>query len=209
MSSGIAQREPYLVVRGAASSVPEGALECFMTPSVARRLAHLGFTQPVPLRDLSGKWWRASVDVASLDSGIEPGSASRQVTITSEEIGAGYALHFCELTAGPLDSADGFEASYLATDACDVSWLGSSAKVIRIPGWIASRLAEQGFSEPVATRALAGFYWVCGMGGGVRSTQELEAVNAAENPFASVSNGPYKTKEEAQYAFDVLWESGG
>jgi len=208
MSSHLLQWETFLVVRGASPSAPDGALKCFMTPSVAKRLADLGFTQPVPLRALPGTWWVANVDVAALDSGFEQGGASTQVTVSSEEIAAGHAFYYCEVIAGPLDAEDGFEASYLATDACDVAWLGTSARVFRIPGWVARRLAEQGFSEPVATSALADFYWVCGMGSGVQSTQEIEARGATGSPFASVSSGPYKTIEEAQYAFDVLWESG-
>ena len=77
----------------------------------------------------------------------------------------------------------------------------------RVPSWISRRLIERGLDEPVPLRKLAGKYWVCGLGGGSCSTAELEDRLRRDPASVNITHGPFDREEDAQYAFDLMWES--
>ncbi len=176
-----------------------------MNEAVARRLHSIGFTAPIAIDALPGKWWTLNVDLAALDEAWETGCATQQVDATTEQIESHYVLYYCEVVAGPFNQPDAVEATYLASADCDREWLGNRASALTIPFLVARRLATQGLVEPVVLSALAGKYWVCGMSGGVCSTDELVA--RIGNYGHRITDGPFNLKEDADYAFDVLWES--
>jgi hypothetical protein len=73
--------------------------------------------------------------------------------------------------------------------------------------WISRALSARGFTDPVALDRLAGMYWVCGMAGGCCSTAELDARIRGTSKSIEIADGPFERLEDAEYAFDRMWES--
>lgn len=179
----------------------------WMTSAVAARLRALGFEQPVVLGSLPGKWWSIHADLAALDVTREPGCGFAQTMASSEAIAGHFALYWREILAGPFDAAEDGQAVYLAAPDTNVAWLGERALVQAISPWISKSLNKRGFNEPVPLTKLAGLYWVCGLGGGWCTTAELEARIRRHPGAVNITHGPFDSEEDAQYAFDVMWES--
>jgi hypothetical protein len=179
----------------------------WMSNPVAAHLRTLGFSQRVPLDALPNKWWSIAVDVAALESNIEPGCGYRRTVASSEAIGAHHAMYWCEIAGGPFDRAEDADDLYLASPELDVDWLGSGATVVRISPWISNRLSARGAPEPVHLKTLAGMYWVCGLAGGVCSTEELAGRLRRNQGSTRITHGPYEDEADAHCAFDVMWES--
>lgn len=178
-----------------------------MPSPVAVRLRALGFEQPVVLDELPGKWWSIHADLAALGRASEPGCGCAQTMASTEAINGHYGAYWMEILGGPFDAAEEGDAVYLASQAADVAWLGAGATVKQISPWIAKCLSDRGLREPVPLTRLAGLFWVCGLGGGWCPTAELDA-RIRSNPRAvNITHGPFEREEDAQYAFDVMWES--
>ena len=192
---------------------PDVALEyaepliVWMSSPVAVRLRALGFEQPVQLDALPGKWWSIRADLAALGFVSEPGCGFARTTASTEAIAGHFCLYWRDIQAGPFDCAEDSGAVYLAAPDAEVAWLGDGATVVRVPSWISRRLIERGLDEPVPLRKLAGKYWVCGLGGGSCSTAELEDRLRRDPASVNITHGPFDREEDAQYAFDLMWES--
>lgn len=201
-------RQAYLVsTEVRTDDLPDGALQCQVSAPVANHLRSIGSPLPMPLQSLPGKWWVADIDIAAVNPNSEPGCATTSVEVTSEEIEAAYAFFYCHVTAGPFDERAGIEGCYLATAACPVAWLGDRVSVIEVSGSVARQLASQGMTEPFPAHALFNRYWVCGMSRGVCSTHEVVAGAAEHASKLKITDGPFLTREDAEYAFDVMWEA--
>ena len=115
-------RDVVLMTRNLGAS--RGSVEptvVWMSDPVAAHLRTLGFNQPVPLDELSNKWWSIAVDVAAMASDREPGCGYCRTVTSSEAIGAHHAMFWCEIEGGPFDSADDAQALYLVSSELDVS----------------------------------------------------------------------------------------
>ncbi len=88
------------------TDVPKQAVLCKMTPDVAARLASSGLHEPVSLRALAGKWWRALVDSSFDYPDREPGGCAGRKLATSEELIGIYSGYYCEVYAGPFGSEE-------------------------------------------------------------------------------------------------------
>lgn len=156
---------------------PPDAAEGYSIPSVVwmrapiqKRLSDLHYDQPVSLDKLAGKWWSIHTDLATLGRAVEPGCSHTKTVASTESIAGHFAQFWVEIVAGPFESADEGSSVYLAGRDTDVAWLGDDALVCRVEPWIVKQLGEHGFTEPVSLSKLAGMFWVCGTGGGWRST---------------------------------------
>lgn len=179
----------------------------WIPPSVASRLRTLGLEQPIALDDLPGKWWLIHADLAALGKVSEPGCGYAQTIASTEDIGGHYGNYWMEILGGPFEAAEDGDAVYLASQGTDVSWLGAAATVNRVSPWIARSLIARGLCEPVPLTRLSGMYWVCGLGGGCCSTAELDSRIRSSAGSVDITHGPFEHEEDAQYAFDVMWES--
>ncbi len=198
----------WLVDRpGHPRELPLDASTCRVIKSVADRLKSLNFAPPVRLADLPSYWWTARVDIAALDGSREPRCATQEVDITAAQMEAHFAGYFCELIAGPFESKESIEGTYLVFGNLDVGWLGARARVREVRSWIAAGLKSKGFATPVKLGDLHGKHWVCGMSGGVRTTEELARLCDTSADLLAITHGPFDTETEASHAFDVLWES--
>jgi hypothetical protein len=175
-----------------------------MTPNVVSALEIKGLNEPVSLTLLPGLWWIAQVDVSSDNPIFEAGGATTEVITNTELLAGHYSYAYCEVTHGPFSSRDEIDGILFVTEKFDRKRLGSRVRLIEIPTWSARQLAEQGWIEPISLSALQGKWWVCGMSGGVCTTEDL--ASAADGTLR-ISDGPFETKKDADYAFDVLWES--
>lgn len=197
------------------SSVPkanrladDGASYTRMSGAVANRLAAIGFEQPVDVDLLPEKWWVLRVDAAAMDDQLECGGAMVTVEATTTAIVHRFDGYFCEVVGGPFETQADLNGCVWVEAGFDRLSLGAKALPCVIPGWIVKRLAAQGQFTPLPFSKLADAYWVCGMGGGVVSTHELEEQMRSELGMRhGITNGPFNSHAEATYAFDVLWES--
>jgi len=204
----VIERPVCLVSRFAErAGLPPGALLSRMSPAVAATLAGMGLHEPVSLRLMAGKWWIANVDIASVNPGFEAGGGTARVVATSEELAHRYGDGYCEVVGGPFNHQDEINGSYFISSSFDRKRLGDLAALCEIPGWIASRQAKNGLAEPIPFPAMAGKWWVCGMGGGVCTTADIEIALRGGERFHPITDGPFDTRDNAEYAFDVLWES--
>lgn len=178
----------------------------WMSAAVAARLRALGFEQPVELDALPGQWWSILADLAALGTVSDPGCGFGRTMASTEAIASHHALYWREIVAGPFERADDSQAVFLAAPEVNAVWLGEGVTVVRIAPWISRRLSERGFGEPVSLTRLAEMYWVCGMGGGWCSTAELENRIRRDPQAVRITHGPFDCEDEAQYAFDVMWE---
>lgn len=138
--------------------------------------------------------------------GRAPGCGFTRTTATTEAIACHFCLYWLDIQAGPFDCAEECEAVYLAAPDAEVAWLGDGATVVRVSRWISRGLIERGFGEPVPLTRLAGMYWVCGFGGWC-ATAELEDRLRRDPASVNITHGPFDREEDAQYAYDLLWES--
>lgn len=210
MSDGTRERESGLVLMTVPPGIEEGRSEeviVWMSRPVAARLLALGFEQPVELDSLPGRWWSVLVDLHTLDRAGEPGCGYARAVESTETVAAYFSMGWLRIDAGPFDDANDAEAVYLAAAGTDTAWLGPDAKVLRVAPWISSALSARGFTDPVALNRLAGLYWVCGMSGGCCSTAELDVSIRDSRAAVDITHGPFERLEEAEYAFDRMWES--
>lgn len=210
MSTDPSRPTRSLVLMTRPPGVEQGRAEpliVWMTAAVAARLRALGFEQPVELDALPGQWWSILADLAALGTVSEPGCGFGRTMASTESIASHYGLYWLEIVAGPFSSEADSEAVFLAGQGVDVAWLGSGVTVVRVSLEVSRRLSESRMTEPVRLTALPGKYWVCGMGGGWCSTAELDARIRSNPGTVDITHGPFDHEEDAQHAFDALWES--
>lgn len=189
------------------SDLPPGTLLNRMSPAVVQTLASMGLHEPISLRNLPNKWWVANVDIASVNSGFESGGGTVRVTASTEDIVHRYSHYYCEVIDGPFNHPDEINGCYFVTYRFDPQRLGDQARLCILPSWLVSRLAQRGLDEPIPFLAMSGKFWVCGMGGGVCSTEEMEDLMRTGRYRHYVTDGPFDSRGDADYAYDVLWES--
>lgn len=203
--SNVASSPVCLVTRFAKrSDTPATTSQIKMSAKVFNTLGIKGLQEPVSLRLLPSLWWVAQVDVSGDNPSFEAGGATTEVVATTEKLIHHYSFAYCEVTQGPFGSRDEVDGFCFASDTFDGRALGERARVIVVPPWSERRLAEQGLTEPIPLSALLGKWWVCGLGGGVCVTEDLAS---ATDGMLRISDGPFEAKEDADYAFDVMWES--
>jgi hypothetical protein len=186
------------------ADVPVGTLLIKMAPKVVDALVIMGLHEPVSLKLLPGLWWAAQADVSTDNPNYEAGGATTEVITTTAMLAHHYSYAYCEVTDGPYASRNEVDGCFFATEEFDHRRLGKNARVLVIPTWSAKRLAGQGTSEPIPASTLSGKWWVCGLGGGVCSTESLAM---QVNMGYRITDGPFESEKNADYAFDVLWES--
>jgi len=188
------------------TDVPEFAVLRKMVPEVARNLEASGLHEPISLRALAGKWWVALVDASFEYPNMEPGGCALRKLATSEELIGLYSGYYCEVLAGPFDRPEDSIACFFVNEG-DRSYRDPHASYCELPRWIVSRLEKRGMNAPIPFAALAGKYWVCGMSGGVWKTEDIERVLRSGTFSDHITDGPFDSRDDADYAFDVLWES--
>lgn len=174
---------------------------------MAARLRTLGFEQPVVLEKLPGKWWSIQADLAALGRTSEPGCGYARTVASTEAINGHFGAYWLEILGGPFETAEDGDAVYLASQSTDVAWLGAGVTVKRISPLVAAALTHRGLPEPVPLTRLDGAFWVCGLSDGWCSTAELDARIRRDPDAVNITHGPFDREEDAQYAFDVMWES--
>lgn len=186
------------------SDMPETTSQIKMSAKVVHALGIKGLQEPVSLRLLPSLWWVAQVDVSSDNPNFEAGGASTEVVTTTEKLIHHYSYAYCEVTHGPYGSRDEVDGFCFASETFDRRTLGERARVIIVPARSERRLEERGLTEPIPLSALLGKWWVCGLGDGVRLTEDLAS---ATHGLLRITDGPFEAKEDADYVFDVMWES--
>ncbi len=187
--------------------LPNTASITKMSRAIADKLAAIGLHEPVSLRSLPGKFWRANIDASYENSNLEPGGAYVERTVTSEQLSTISGACYTEVTAGPFDSLEEMIPCYFVEAGFDQSKAEDGAMFCEMSGWITSRLAKKGLRAPIRFSDLAGKYWVCGMGGGLWSTASIESALRACNFKWHITDGPFDSEDDAGYQFDCLWES--
>ena len=188
------------------TDVPKHAVLCKMTPDVAARLASAGLYEPVSLHTLAGKWWRVLVDASFDYPDREPGGCASRKVATSEELLGRYSGVYCEVYAGPFDSSEDTTECFFV-EARDRNYRDPDCRYYELPPWLMSRLEKVGLRAPVPLKVLAGKYWVCGMSDGVWETEAIERALRSGGLNAPISDGPFNSRDDADYAFDLLWEA--
>lgn len=205
ITSNVVSRPVCLVTSFAErTDVPAGTLLVKMSCKVVDALRAIGLFEPVSLSLLPGQWWVASVDASVDNPNFEAGGCTTVVIATSEVLSRRYSSAYCEVTRGPFGNRDEIDGYCFVTETFDRRRLGEKAQVLVIPCWSAKRLTDMGMSEPFPLPALLDKWWVCGMGGGVVSTEQLAVRPGLRH---HISDGPFDSKNDADYAFDVLWEA--
>jgi hypothetical protein len=186
------------------SDVPEGTFLVKMSAKVVNALEIKGLHEPVSLKLLPDLWWVAQVDASMENPNFEAGGATTEVIATTEMLVWRYSSAYCEVTQGPYFSRDEIDGTFFVTETFDRRRLGDRVRLIAIPPGCSRQLAKQGWTEPIPFSALQGKWWVCGLSGGVRKSEEL---GSAAGSMREITDGPFATKDDADYALDVLWES--
>lgn len=209
ISFSIMPSRHYLTTALPETGRPEdGATLTLMSSTVAIRLAAQGFQDPVDLDTIPGRFWILNIDANAMDERFEPGGVSMKIEARTSEIPFRSSMHFCEVIGGPFKTTDEMHGCFWISSELDRNMLSGQALTCHIPSWLVKRLEEQGHSFPLPFSDLIDSYWVCGMGGGVLSTRELEI--RIRSDFAlghNITDGPFRSREDASYAFDSLWDS--
>jgi len=187
--------------------LPNTARITKMSRAIADKLAAMGLHEPVSLRSLPGKYWRANIDASYENPHLESGGAYVVRAVTSERLSTISGACYTEVTAGPFDSLEEMVPCYFIEAGFDRTRANDDALFCEMSGWIVSRLAKKGLREPIRFADLAGKYWVCGMGGGVWSTASIESALRAGNFKWHITDGPFDSEDDAGCQFDCLWES--
>ena len=116
--ANIASRPCYFVTDIASrDEVPDGALSCGMPSWCAAKLKAHGYPEPVPFSVLTGKYWCVRMDAAATYSQFEPGRATTEEVISTEQIRRVLGEYFVKVVAGPFDSRDDALTSYPSSPA--------------------------------------------------------------------------------------------
>lgn len=154
-----------------------------MSDTVVRNLAEIGLHEPVSLRMLPGRWWKAHVDAAEVGKLSEYGCAYVTLFLSSEQLSA---IGF-EVVDGPFEAWANREAS--------------QAILNENPGkyWDAT------ISNRPLLPVVDGAEPFAGYDNGYKSETLLAALDAGKT--VKVYGGPFDTADDAHYALDLRWES--
>lgn len=99
---------------------------------------------------------------------------------------------------------------FFITDDFERTSADANSLFCEIPSWTAPRMRAKGYPEMTPGcfyfGALGGTFWVLGMAGGVASTEDIE-VSLRTGGNVRITDGPFDSEGEADYAFDCAWES--
>lgn len=154
-----------------------------MTDNVVRNLVEIGLHEPVSLRMLPGRWWKAHVDAAELGEVSEYGCGYATLFLSSEDL----ARIGIEVVDGPF-------APWATPDV-------SRAILKQNPGkyWDAT------ISNRPLLPVIDGADSFAGYDNGYTSEDLLAALDAGK--CVTVYSGPFDTADDAHYALDLRWES--
>lgn len=154
-----------------------------MSDNVVRNLAELGLREPVSLRMLPERWWKANVDAAELGEVSEYGCGYVTLFLSSEDL----ARIGSEVVDGPF-------APWATPDV-------SRAILKQNPGeyWDAT------ISNRPLLPVIDGADPYAGYDNGYTSEDLLAALDAGKT--ITVYGGPFATENAARYALDLRWES--
>lgn len=154
-----------------------------MSDKVVRNLAELGLHEPVSLRMLPGRWWKANVDAAEVGELREYGCGYVTLFLSSErlaEIGS-------EVVDGPFEAWANVE---VAT---------AMLKANKGKFWDACISNRPLLPVVKGAELYAGY-------DNAYTSEELQAA-LDDGKTIKVYSGPYDTKDAAHYRLDVRWES--
>ena len=175
----------YLVLQyGKRSDLPRAVSTIRMVGKAVENLAALGLHDPIPLRLLPGKWWKAHVDAYSVGEFGEPGAMFVERYLTSEKL-SGYAF---EVVDGPFEPWANIEVAKAILE------------LARGKYWDAS-ISNRPLLPVVEGQQFFG-------ADNAYSSDELHAA-LTEGQHITIYSGPYEAKEDAHYAIDIRWESPG
>lgn len=153
-----------------------------MSDNVVRNLAQLGLHEPVSLRILAGKWWKAHVDAAELDQVSEYGCCYVTLFMSSERL----AHTGFEVVDGPFEAWANIEVS--------------RAILNENPG----KYWDARFANRPLLPVIKGAESFAGSDDAYTSEAVLAALDAGQ--AVTVFSGPFDTEDAAHYALDVRWE---
>ncbi len=154
-----------------------------MSDNVVRNLAELGLHEPVSLRMLPGRWWKANVDAAEVGVLREYGCGFVTRLLSSERLAE---IGF-EVVDGPFDAWANIEvATAMLKESKGKFW--------------DARISNRPLLPVVEGSGLYGSY------DKAYTSEELQAA-LDDGGTIKVFSGPYDTKDAAHYWLDVRWES--
>lgn len=154
-----------------------------MSDKVVRNLAELGLHEPVSLRMLPGRWWKANVDAAEIGELREYGCAFVTLLLSSERLAE---IGF-EVVDGPFEAWANVE---VAT---------AMLKANKGKFWDACISNRPLLPVVKGADPYAGY-------DNAYTSEELQAA-LDDGKTINVYSGPYGTKDSAAYGLDVRWES--
>jgi hypothetical protein len=183
-ASNVVQRHVYLATSfQQRSDLPVTASIRKMSDKVVRNLADLGLHEPVSLRMLPGRWWKANVDAAEIGELREYGCGFVTLMLSSERLAE---IGF-EVIDGP------FEA-----------WAN-----IEVTTAILKESKGKFWDACISNRPLLPVVDGAELYAGYDNAYASEELQAAldDGKTINVYSGPYDTKDAAHYRLDVRWES--
>ncbi len=184
IASNVAQRHVYLATSfKQRNDLPVAASIRKMSDKVVRNLAELGLHEPVSLRMLPGRWWKANVDAAEIGELREYGCGYVTLFLSSERLAE---IGF-EVVDGPFD------------DWANIDVATAMLKENKGKFWDAC------ISNRPLLQVVNGGDLYAGYDNAYASEELLAALD--DGKTIKVYSGPYDTKDAAHYRLDVRWES--
>ncbi len=154
-----------------------------MSDNVVRNLAQLGLHEPVSLRILAGKWWKAHVDAAELDQVSEYGCCYVTLFMSSERLThTGF-----EVVDGPFEAWANFDVSRAILKENPGKYWDARIAIRPLLPVIEGAEPYAAYDDAYTSETL------------------LAALDAGQ--AVTVFSGPFDTEDAAHYALDVRWES--
>lgn len=154
-----------------------------MSDKVVCNLAELGLHEPVSLRMLPGRWWKANVDAAEVGE--------------LREYGCGYVTLF-------LSSERLAEIGFEVVDGPFKAWANREVSQAILKGR-PGKYWDATISNRPLLPVVDGAEPFAGYDNGYTSEALLAALDAGGT--VRVYSGPFDTADDAHYALDVRWES--
>lgn len=153
-----------------------------MSNAVAKKLAELGFRDPVSLQSVPNRWWKVKIDAAEVGLVSEYGCAMVTRMLSTDELRkTGF-----EVEDGPFRAWGNDDVSRaILTQHPNRFW---DARILRVD----SKPGRNGQSH------------VSGEDNSYTSEALMDALDQGDS--IQVFSGPYGSEEDAHYALDVRWE---
>jgi len=154
-----------------------------MSENVVSNLAQLGLHEPVSLRILPGRWWKAHVDAAEVDVVREYGCGYVTRILSSEQLSS---MGF-EVVDGPFKAWANMEVSRaILKESAGKYWdarISNRPLLPRVEGVDTITVYDNAYTSEAL----------------------LAALDAGQ--AVTVFSGPYDKEEDAHYSLDVRWEA--